>query len=115
MGRFLVNWKGPSMTEEQLESGSKLWDEVNKDFPDIKTLQVMGNLAEGHVAIVLEAPGVERIRRLMEEFNSQFLNLHQIHSETEIETGLDILPLDFQYEGESMVYRREKETAGYVI
>ncbi len=107
MGRYLVIWKGMPGSLDKLEEGSKFWDEVMKDFPDIRSLHVFGNMCEGHIFAVFEAPNADRLRE-MNHRGEQLMHERGLPKrEGEFEMGLEIIPLEFEYDGDELVYRQE--------
>jgi len=106
MGRYLVTFRGPSMKMEDLGKGFEFWQEILKEFPDVRSPHVLGSLVEGEVVCIIEASSIGRIREVFDR-HDQLARERGIYKETETETGRDILPLEFQYDGTELVYKRE--------
>ena len=94
------------MSFDKLNRGYEIWQQVLKEFQDVRNPHAFGNLAEGEVACILEAPNPDRIRELFDRAQQRMREVG-LSSDVESETGLDILPLEFQYDGSNLVYQRE--------
>ncbi len=107
MGRYLVIWKGPSMTFTDWEKGGEACGPVMKEFPDVTCLRMFGNLSEGHIIGLFEAPSADRVRLLHERIDKALAEAGILPAGLEYETGLDIWPLELEYERDTIVYKRE--------
>jgi hypothetical protein len=107
MGRYMVIWKGRPASLEALEQGNRMWRQALGEFPDIHGLRLFGNLIEGHLFGVLEAPSGDRIRELDQRVGQLCHESGMMPAGGDFEMGLEIIPLEFEYDGEKLVYQHE--------
>jgi hypothetical protein len=110
MGRYLVTWKGQPSSLDSLEEGSRNWQEVLTEFPEITCPYTFGNLSEGIVTCVLEAPSADMIRELNQRLGERMAEKHpkfREQTESAYEYGIDILPLEFEIVDGELIYQHE--------
>lgn len=114
MERYLVIGGGP-ISPEQLELGQQVWLDTIREFPDIKTLVEVGNFSSGRLVLIFETPSLDRLNDLFQRFQTKWLESGIPMEEKEGEPKLEILPVDYHYEMEQVVYRPGVATAGGVV
>lgn len=107
MRRYLVTMGGTPMSVEDWKKGETLWQRTLSDFGDIKDLRHYGNLTEGHIVCILEAPSVARIHELFESLGTHLKESGLFPETPERKEAFDIWPIELEYEGSTLVYQVE--------
>ncbi len=108
MGRYLVSLTCPGGgTWEDMQKGEPLWEQTLSEYKDITWLHEYDNLSEGRIVCILEAPSADRIRELFGDLGRRIKASELFPDMPETEPPLDIWPIEVEFEGTKVVYKKE--------